>query len=268
MTPNAAFAGTVPANYEKYLGPILFEPYALDMVERLKSRKLKNVLELACGTGRVTAHLVNLLAEGGKLIATDINGDMISVAKEKVSSNKIEWQVADAQQLLFDDESFDHIICQYGVMFFPDKLKAFKEALRVLQQEGMYIFNTWDEMEFNPRTTIIRSIMEEMFITDAPDFLKKGPYSFYNKNEIKNLLQEAGFKNIEIETVKKTSSYNDEDEFINGFIEGSPLSAFVKDKPEDVKTELKKRVRNALKEQDKYYGKQVPLQALVCTAFK
>ncbi len=268
MSSNAAFAGSIPANYEKYLGPILFEPYALDLIERIKVKKLKNVLELACGTGRVTAHLVKLIAEDGKLVATDLNGDMIEVAKQNVDSYKVEWLVADAQELPFEAESFDHIICQYGVMFFPDKQKAFKEAFRVLQHGGIYLFNTWDDMEFNPRTSIIRKIMEEMFATEAPEFLKKGPYSFFDKEEIKKLMEAAGFKNIEIETVKKTSAYDDEDEFIKGFIDGSPLAAFMMDKPGDEKTELRSRLRQALKEQAKDYGMSVPLQALVCSGIK
>jgi ubiquinone/menaquinone biosynthesis C-methylase UbiE len=268
MSSITAFAGSVPANYDKYLGPLLFEPYALDIVERLKGRRLRSVLELACGTGRVTAHLVNLLDEDGKLTATDLNADMIEVAKQRVDNEKIEWLVADAQELPFDADSFDHIICQYGVMFFPDKLKAFKEAYRVLQQGGRYFFNTWDDMKFNPRTTILRKIMEEMFADEAPEFLQKGPYSFFDREEIRRLMEEAGFTEITIEVVQKQSSYNTEDDFIKGFIDGSPLSAFLINKDDKVKTELKEKVKKAMQEQAKDYGKSVPLQALVCSGEK
>lgn len=268
MSSITAFAGSVPANYDKYLGPLLFEPYALDIVERLKSRRLRSVLELACGTGRVTAHLVKLLDEDGKLTATDLNADMIAVAKQRVDNENIEWLVADAQELPFDADRFDHIICQYGVMFFPDKWKAFKEAHRVLQPGGRYLFNTWDDMKFNPRTTIIRSIMEEMFADEAPEFLQKGPYSFYDPEEIRRLMEEAGFTEITIEVVQKQSSYKTEDDFIKGFIDGSPLSSFLINKEDKVKTELKEKVKKAMQEQAKDYGKSVPLQALVCSGEK
>ena len=96
MASIALFAGSVPANYDKYLGPILFEPYALDLVDRLRKEKLEHVLELACGTGRVTRHLVDLIAEDGSLVAADLNAGMLEVAKSKISSEKILWTVADA----------------------------------------------------------------------------------------------------------------------------------------------------------------------------
>ena len=125
MASNVAFAGSVPANYEQYLGPVLFEPYALDIMNRLPKASLNNVLEIACGTGRVTKHLLGAVSKNGKLVATDLNADMMTVAKEKADDSRIEWKTADAQELPFADNSFDAVICQYGVMFFPDKPKAF-----------------------------------------------------------------------------------------------------------------------------------------------
>ena len=128
MASIAAFTGSIPGNYDKYLGPVLFEPYALDLRDRLKKESLKNVLELACGTGRVTRHLVSLLPADGKLIASDLNPDMMAVAKTRVSDERVKWLAADAQALPFANDSFDHIVCQFGIMFFPDKGKALSEA--------------------------------------------------------------------------------------------------------------------------------------------
>ena len=112
MSSLSAFAGSIPANYDKYLGPLLFEPYALDLVERLKGQRLCSVLELACGTGRVTSHLAKIVEKDGKLVATDLNPDMIEVAKQQVSGANIEWKVVDAQELPFEAGSFDHIVSE------------------------------------------------------------------------------------------------------------------------------------------------------------
>src|SRR5215510_13836554 len=101
MEKTAAFAGTIPANYEKYLGPFLFEPYALDLVSRLQDKKYNDILEIACGTGRVTKHLASSV-KYDVLTATDLNPDMISVAKEKITNASIKWMPADAIQLPFD----------------------------------------------------------------------------------------------------------------------------------------------------------------------
>src|SRR5438067_1269268 len=145
MSSLTAFEGTVPARYDQFLGPALFEPYALDLIERVQNKPMNKILEIACGTGRLTRHLISALPEGDRLTATDLNSDMIEIAKRTVKDNRISWQVVDAQNLPFADNSFDMIICQFGVMFFPDKVTAFKEAYRVLKPEGLFIFNTWDE---------------------------------------------------------------------------------------------------------------------------
>jgi ubiquinone/menaquinone biosynthesis C-methylase UbiE len=268
MASIALFAGSVPANYDKYLGPILFEPYALDLAERLKNDKVKHLLELACGTGRVTKHLVNLIPDGGSLTATDLNPGMLDIAKEKISNEKIEWRIADAQSLPFKDGQFDHIVCQFGVMFFPDKEKSFREAVRVLKDGGKFIFATWEAVEKNPRINTMWKVLYEMFADGSPDFLQKGPHSFYDKNEIEQLLLRAGFKNIRMETVAKTPEYHHHDDLINGFADGSPLANYLNEKGEEARTNFKKRMRKVFNEEEKIFGNTVPSLALVIEATK
>jgi ubiquinone/menaquinone biosynthesis C-methylase UbiE len=268
MASIAAFTGSIPGNYDKYLGPVLFEPYALDLTERLKKESLKNVLELACGTGRVTRHLVSLLPADGKLIASDLNPDMMSVAKTRVTDERVKWLAADAQDLPFAQDSFDHIVCQFGVMFFPDKGKAFAEAYRVLQPGGLYLFNTWAGMEQNPRTAIIRKIMEDQFQENSPDFLKKGPYSFFDPVEIRGWMEGAGFTDVKIEAVDKVARYTSVDDFLKGFLEGSPLSAFLAEKDKKIQEEVRKKISDEMKKQFSEHGMDVPMQALVCQGRK
>jgi ubiquinone/menaquinone biosynthesis C-methylase UbiE len=268
MSSITAFAGSVPKNYDRYLGPVLFEPYALDVAERLKNDNLKEVLELACGTGRVTKHLATLIAEEGQLVATDLNADMLALAETNVISSKIKWQVADAQELPFDDNGFDHVVCQFGVMFFPDKQKAFAEAHRVLQPGGKFLFSVWDQLEHNPPIFIIQKVMDAMFGEDAPDFMKKGPHSFFGKVIIKQFLTDAGFQSIHLDVVQKTGVYSSPDDLVTGFVDGSPLSSFLEKHPRSVKSELKQKLHEELTAEVERYGKQVPLQAIVVEAVK
>jgi ubiquinone/menaquinone biosynthesis C-methylase UbiE len=268
MASITLFAGSVPANYDKYLGPILFEPYALDLVERLKNDKIEHLLELACGTGRVTRHLVNLIPEGGSLVAIDLNQGMLEIAKEKLVSDKIQWSVADAQDLSFANEQFDHIVCQFGVMFFPDKEKSFREAVRVLKPGGKYLFNTWESVEKNPRIDTMWKVIYESFANESPDFFEKGPHSFYDRDEIERMLLNAGFNNVRIESVPKTSKYNEPDDLITGFVEGSPLTNYLREKGEAVKTNFKKQLLEALIEQQNILRNTVPCLALVVEATK
>jgi ubiquinone/menaquinone biosynthesis C-methylase UbiE len=268
MASIAAFTGSIPGNYDKYLGPVLFEPYALDLTERLKKETLKNVLEIACGTGRVTRHLVSLLPADGKLIASDLNPDMMAVAKTRVTDERVKWLAADAQVLPFANDSFDHIVCQFGVMFFPDKGKAFAEAYRVLQPGGLYLFNTWADLEQNPRTAVMRKVMDEMFHEDLPDFLNKGPYSFFDPVEIRGWLEGAGFTDIKIEVVDKVAYYTSAEDFLKGFFEGSPLSAFLAEKDQKVQEEVRKKIRDDMNQQFSENSTEVPMQALVCQGRK
>ncbi|HVF96156.1 MAG TPA: class I SAM-dependent methyltransferase, partial [Flavisolibacter sp.] len=204
MASVTAFTGNVPHNYETYLGPLFFEPYAVDLADRLPNQAFNQILELACGTGRVTKHLLAKLKPTGQLIATDLNEAMLTVGREKVPDDRIKWQAVDAHNLPYDEETFDLIVCQYGVMFFADKPKAFREAVRVLRPGGTFLFNTWDHIRYNTLSNTAREVMDEMFPDDPPTFLSQGPYSFFDKEQIQHLLDRAGFVDITIETVSLT----------------------------------------------------------------
>src|SRR5437870_8968818 len=139
VTVPASFTGSVPAFYDRCLGPVLFEPYANDLVARLDVGDDQRVLELACGTGIVTRRLREALPESATLVATDLFDAMLVHARSVVPDAGIEWQQADAQDLPFADGSFDTVVCQFGLMFLPDKVRGFREARRVLRDGGSLI---------------------------------------------------------------------------------------------------------------------------------
>ena len=144
-----AFAGSIPRIYDTHLVPLIFEPYAADLVARLALRPLARVLEIAAGTGVVTRQLASVLAPHVAVVATDLNQAMLDEAAARGTSRPVEWRQADAMQLPFPDGSFDAVVCQFGVMFFPDKPKALSEARRVLKPGGVFLFNVWDRIEEN-----------------------------------------------------------------------------------------------------------------------
>jgi|SRR5215204_5397561 len=259
------FEGSVPQNYDRYLGPLFFEPYALDLFERLKGASYKYILELASGTGRLTRYLAELVSESGNLYATDLNPDMLKEAREKMENESISWQVVDAHQIPFDQDFFDCVVCQFGVMFFKDKPKAFKEVYRVLKPGGLFLFNTWDHYQHNAASCLTQQVMYEVFTDNPPDFMEKGPYSFFDTTEIRRLLEEAGFTQIQIQTVAKTSSLKAAEDVANGFVDGSPLTGYLVERKAP-REDIKKRITETVAMQ--YPELQLPMQAFVCSARK
>lgn len=264
MSSAVEFTGSIPATYDRYLGPLFFEPYALDLVGRIP-QKQERVLELACGTGRVTRHLTDKITEDGVLFATDLNPDMLEVAKLKINDPKVRWQVVDAHELPFDHQEFDLVVCQFGVMFFQDKEKAFKEVYRVLEPGGIFLFNTWDDVQHNTVSKMTQEVLNEVLGKEAPDFLEKGPYSMYDQKQIKDLVMSTGFEDIIIEPVQTVSSEFSGEDAAEGILSGSPLAGYLQEN-----NAPKEEIRHKLIENFNNRRENLPIsmQALVCRCQK
>ncbi len=187
------FAGSIPKLYETYLVPLIFEPYAADLANRLRSRPLSRVLEIAAGTGVVTRALASALPESVPIVATDLNQAMLDHARAVGTTRPVEWRQADALQLPFPDGTFDAVVCQFGVMFFPDKVKAFAEARRVLSPGGVFLFNVWDGIADNEFADVVTSALESVFPKDPPRFMARTPHGYHDHGAIERDLAGGGF---------------------------------------------------------------------------
>jgi SAM-dependent methyltransferase len=187
------FAGSIPKLYETYLVPLIFELYAKDLAQRLASRSLTRVLEVAAGTGVVTRELVSVLPETVSIVATDLNQPMLDLACAIGTQRPVEWRQADAMQLPFPDGTFDAVVCQFGVMFFPEKSQAFSEARRVLRPGGVFMFNVWDRIKENEFADTVTTALETLFPNDPPRFLARTPHGYYDRPTIERDLANVGF---------------------------------------------------------------------------
>jgi len=187
------FAGAVPTIYDTHLVPLIFAAYAADMADRLRSRPLTRVLEIAAGTGVVTRALASTLPENVDIVATDLNQAMLDQAAVVGTRRPVSWRQADAMQLPFEDATFDAVLCQFGVMFFPDKAKAFSESRRVLRPGGVYLFNVWDRIEENEFADAVTAGLESVFPHDPPRFLARTPHGYYDTRIIQRDLTAGGF---------------------------------------------------------------------------
>jgi ubiquinone/menaquinone biosynthesis C-methylase UbiE len=263
----ARFSGSVVRHYDERLGPLFFEPYAIEVVSRIAVSKINNALELACGTGRVTRHLRNKLSPGTKLIASDLSEDMMAIAKEKLEGENIDWRIIDGADLPFEDNSMDLVVCCFGYMFVPDRMKAFHEAYRVLQKNGMLIFTTWDEMKYNGASNVYRKAVKKYVGDELPDSYKL-PFSMYDDREIRDLLIKAGFINITIDRSEKNSVSESAAYTAEGLTQGGSIyNEIMQRNPEWVK-EIRVEVEKELGEKFGVIPMVAPMQALICSAGK
>ncbi len=217
------FVGSVPAIYDRFLGPLLFEPYAYDLALRVADLSPLRVLEVAAGTGIVTEQLVRALSKDAVITATDLNQAMLNVASAKFASSNVKLQQCDAMHLTFGDAEFDAVVCQFGIMFFPDKVAAYREARRVLRPGGAFLFNVWDSLEKNELPKVVSEAVASAFPDDPPDFFARTPHGYYDSDAIRDGLVAAGFRNVTTERVKLRSKAASSHDAATGFCQGTPL---------------------------------------------
>jgi ubiquinone/menaquinone biosynthesis C-methylase UbiE len=263
------FDGSIPEVYDRYLGPLLFEPYASDIADRVAELRPRRVLEIAAGTGLVSRQLIDKLPPTTALTVSDLNAPMLDYARQKIGSiaQRVEWRQADAQQLPFPDESFDAVVCQFGVMFFPDRAKGLREFLRVLEKGGSLIFSVWDSFERNPVQSIAHSEIGKFFEADPPDFYRI-PCGMGDSAEVRRLVEESGFKEIVIETVALTGSSESAQSAAVGLVRGNPVINAIRERGTADIDEIIRAVAHALETRFGAGSLQVPLRAHVISAVK
>lgn len=219
---DTVFSGSIPLLYDRYIGPALMAPYARDLAARLSALQTGTLLETAAGTGVVTEALVQGLP-GVSIVATDLNQPMLDHAAAKPALARVRFRQADAGQLPFDDECFDALVCQFGVMFFPDRPAAFREAYRVLKPGGRLLFNVWEGLSKNPLSEALLAGLSRCYPEHGTWFLERTPHGYRDPDIIRSDLREGGFANCRIETVALRGRVASASALAIGLCQGSPM---------------------------------------------
>jgi ubiquinone/menaquinone biosynthesis C-methylase UbiE len=264
---DTVFAGSIPALYDRHLGPMLFQPYAEYVADRVADLKSGLLLETAAGTGIVTAALAGRLSPDVDLVATDLNQAMLDFAAAKPGMARVKFRQADALALPFDTSSVDVVLCQFGVMFFPDRVAGYREARRVLKSGGRLVCSIWDSLAHNPIPRCVQEALERHLPADPPRFLARTPHGHHDQKVIRAELAAAGFGEVAIETVTLPSRATHRDPAI-GFCQGSPMRGEIEARaPEGLQAATEVAVA-AVAAQFGTGPIEAPMQALVIVAVK
>jgi ubiquinone/menaquinone biosynthesis C-methylase UbiE len=263
--PQVAFTASVPENYDRYLGPMLFEPYAADLVARLRTFDGMRLLEVACGTGIVTEALLARLPEDSRLVATDLSEPMLMLACAKVPPDpRLQWRVADAMALPFPDGSFEGVVCQFGLMFVPDKAAAVREMRRVLLEGGQLLLNTWDALAHNDFCRVAHETQATFFETDPPAFFET-PFSLHDGDQLLAWMREAGFEQPRVRRVDLPTVSASAADAAKGLVQGTPLSVALTERGADVDA-IREVVQAEVAKQFGEAPARGRMRALVCEA--
>ena len=264
---DTVFAGSIPAIYDQYMVPLVFAPYARLVAERAREWKPRRVLETAAGTGVVTEALHGALPDA-EIVATDLNAPMLEQAERRLGALNVRFQPADAQSLPFAEASFDLVVCQFGVMFFPDKVRANAEARRVLRNGGRYLLVIWDRIEHNLATMAAGRAVGNLFPADAVRFYERVPFKYHDVGQIEQDLLAAGFTDVEYETVELRSQAASARDAAIGLVQGTPVRSDIEQIDPSMLGRATDAAEEALREFEGPNGFDAAMSARLVTAIK
>jgi SAM-dependent methyltransferase len=263
---HSRFVGSIPAFYDRHLGPVIFEPHARDLARRIAAGRSARVLETACGTGMATRRILELLPADAAYVATDLNPDMLAHARTALAADRrVDWRTADAQQLPFADGTFDTVTMQFGMMFVPDKDRAFREAWRVLAPGGRFVFNVWDAFAGNPFGRITYEVGASLFPENPPAFYKT-PFGDHDPDAHTDRARRAGFAAVTVEGVALEGVSESAEHFAAGLIRGNPIALDIESRGTVSCEEVEHHLAEALRRELGDRPVRTPLHAWVITA--
>ena len=262
------FSDSIPRDYDTFLGPFLFEPYATDLGRRLTGLPGRAVLETSCGTGVATEALARAAGPDRTIVATDVSEPMLAIARERRGHlANVRFERADAVELPFEDASFDAVVSQFGLMFFPDKLQALREARRVLRPGGRLLLSVWGDLPSNPFVEVAQRAIAGFFDADPPDFLYL-PWSLPEPAPLRALLDEAGFARPEIDPVAHVAELPSAAGPANGLVRGNPTIDAVRERARAPVEEIVDAVTSALGDVFGHAPFRAPMHALVASGMR
>lgn len=212
-------------NYEKYFVPTIGEPLAADLVAAAELKPGERVLDVACGTGLIARLAAKQVGSNGFVAGLDVNSGMLAVARSlEANPSAIKWYETSAEAIPLEDAAFDVVLCQMGLQFVTKKAQALKEMRRVLRRGGRLLLNLPGPMP--PLFAELASSLGACVGPKASGFVNV-VFSLHDRNELHDLMVEAGFESVEIEKTEKRLALPEPREFLRQYVGSTPLAPHI-----------------------------------------
>jgi ubiquinone/menaquinone biosynthesis C-methylase UbiE len=268
--PQWQFVGNVPENYERYLVPSIFGPWAKDLVEIARLQPGERVLDIACGTGIVARTAGLILASSGSIIGLDVSLPMLAVAQSAAAAEglSIEWQEGTAVELPLIDAACDVVLCQQGLQFFPDRPAALREMHRVLRSHGRLVLSVWTDIDRCPGFAVLAEALTHRISAEAGALMTSGPFALGRSEELRTLVANANFRDVDIRTATKMLEYPSPQDFVLRYVAGSALGGFFATANESAQSALLEDISLALSKYVDNQGLAFPIESNLLIARK
>ena len=268
--PEWQFVGNVPENYERYLVPSIFGPWAKDLVEIAQLQPKERVLDIACGTGIVARTAALTLGSGGSVVGLDVSLPMLAAARSAAAAEglSIDWQEGSAMKLPLVDAACDVVLCQQGLQFFPDRPAALREMHRVLRSRGRLVLSVWTSFDRSPGFIVLAEALTHRIGAEAGALMTSGPFALSRAEELRTLVANAKFRDVDIRTATKMLQYPSPQEFVLRYVAGSALSGFFATANESARSALLDDVSLALSKYVDDQGLAFPIESNLLVARK
>jgi ubiquinone/menaquinone biosynthesis C-methylase UbiE len=265
--PQWLFIGNVPENYDRYLVPSIFGPWAGDLIEAAALRPGERVLDIACGTGIVARTVARTLG-GGNVVGLDLSVPMLEAARLAAANEglSVDWREGSAVKMPLTDGAFDVAFCQQGLQFFTDRAAALNEMYRVLAPGGRLVLSVWREIERSPGFAVLAEALTRHISPEAGTLMTSGPFGLSNTEELRRLITGASFGDVTIHPATRMLRFPSTYEFVLHYAAGSALASLVAGADDDSRAALLAEVKARLQSRVDDQGLAFPIESNVVVA--
>ena len=255
-------SGSASEAYERYIVQAFMQGWTHALLDVATLAAGTRVLDVACGTGVVARQAAIRVGKHGHVVGVDLNAGMLAMARmlPQSSGASIEWKEGNVTALPFPEASFDVVLCQQGLQFFPDKPAALRDMRRVLMPTGHLVLSVWRQISHCPWQRAVADALERHVSMDAALGIR-GAFALGDREELRALVSAAGFRTIRVRIDSQMIRYPSLDEFVPGYLSATPVAGIVAKLDQPTRAAILQEVKTSLQPYVDDDGVAAPMEA-------